>query len=417
MPTDQANIDRILDTIFARKEKEKARETMPPSVPKAILRKYTGYLPKPPPPKLPQRRERHRAPKKEELESEGDDEMLDAQPSRDWFPNREYREDEEMGEWENMDEQYEQENQGEMEEGETEDLQEAGHDEPGQQEQQEWEGEEEWPGEYEEEEVNQDEIMETQEGQSPEELEGMELEMGQQEEGWYQNDAEQDEEAQYPNVNQDEPEDATAPIPAPMLEPAQKCNPSFVPLNMGAGGGKHMTAAKGTGKGYHTPLTRPVVMQNPLITGKGWVHPIQDPAHPVHTGKGWIDTSQYALRPPMQKGTWTPPCPPPYPNMHPLNHQTSPGFERFMRHATSAAAEMPPGWTFGMHSRPNNKANAQLREFALNAGYDASEESEAAPQYMAMPKGKGKGKGKAHKKTIWINIQGQIHPAYYWGEN
>ena len=48
MPRD--NIDKILDKIYDRRAQE--YEKGPRPVPKAILRKYQAYLPKPPPPKL-----------------------------------------------------------------------------------------------------------------------------------------------------------------------------------------------------------------------------------------------------------------------------------------------------------------------------------------------------------------------------
>ena len=421
MPKEQVNIDKILDNIFSRKAKTRKAMTMPPVVAKAVMRKYSVYLPKPPPPKL---RKRHRLPKEEEKEENEGGRMPDPKPSRDWFPNRDYQEDD-QSDMANMDASYEDGTQWEMEaagkeisamkeENETmNDSQVEGPEGQDQQEQVEWEGAE-WLDEEEVDEWNQGDPVNNQEGQFQEEPDGMEWETGEKEEGGNQYGEEMEEEMGYQTENQDEIEDTTEPVPAPVLKPAQNINPSFIPLNMGVGKGGQAIAVSGAAKGYHTPLTRPVVTQNPLIAGKGWVHPIQDPMHPVHIGKGWIDTSLQMSSPPMLKGGWVPPSPPPYPQQYPpvpkgvwvppqqypSNYQGYQGFEHVVQQATRAAMMMPPGWTYHPRGCPSGKARAPNWTTLPDPGYDASGESEASPQHPALLKGKGKGKGKARKSRL-----------------
>ena len=50
MPKDSINIDEIMDKIHERRAEENRKG--PKTIPKAVLRKYQAYLPKPPPPKL-----------------------------------------------------------------------------------------------------------------------------------------------------------------------------------------------------------------------------------------------------------------------------------------------------------------------------------------------------------------------------
>ena len=214
---------------------------------------------------------------------------------------------------------------------------------------------------------------------------------------------------EHPQTNQEEPGATSAPIAAPMLEPIQGQSPSFFPLNVRMGKGVQNLVAPG--KGYHTPLTRPAVMQNPLVKGGGWVHPIQDPMRPVHQGRGWIQPSTHDLRPPMRKGAWFPPPPPPYPGVQYQHHQGYPGFERFMQYAASAAAEMPPGWVLGMTSKQIKTNRPKIQRMLPDKGREPSGVSEASPQRT--PLLKGRGKGKSRKEKVWITIHGKIRPAYY----
>ena len=113
----------------------------------------------------------------------------------------------------------------------------------------------------------------------------------------------------------------------------------------------------------------------------------------------------------MPKGVWIPT------QQYLASYQGQQGFGHVAQQATSAAMMMPPGWTYSPRGCPSKKAHPQNWATLPDAGYDASGESEANPQYPACLKGTGKGKGKARKKVVWLNIQGQLKPAYYWDEN
>ena len=119
MATEGVNIDKILDTIYARNEKNRKSMKMPAPIPEAILRKYRGNLPKPPPPKLP-KRFRH---PKEEIDDEEASKVPYPKPCRDWFPNKENQEEEEQQDMATMDEQQEYETQWEMEGGRMGEMQ------------------------------------------------------------------------------------------------------------------------------------------------------------------------------------------------------------------------------------------------------------------------------------------------------
>ena len=418
-------VDRTMDQI----RKRRSAITRPVAIPKKILRKYSLYLPKPPPPKLQVREYPKRCwPDEwtEKIESQGE-RSQEATPrtipetERDWFPNVEYQEqppddEEDEQEWGSM-RDWELEEEQEWGQWEQEQEQEQGQEMEETPEQQnvevEWddieqgqhEFEEEWPQAKEE---------ETHDGHNSGELERDEE--WPEEEAMY--DGEEDPNQQEEGVvnNQE-----VVPIPAPKLRPVSTqptiTVPLFVPLNKGKG-----QPTKGMGKpamGYPTPLTHPIVAANPNRGGKGakgkkatWMHPIQNPFHPVHMGHGRV---VHAGMPnqwmPNQKGGWTPP---PFPAQHQMApFPYNPGYGQ--QQMPCSAHE--PGWMLPPWMQ---QSSSQSIGKAVESGYDASEDTdeEETSQYTTVDKKVRKNpknpKPKRRKYKIWITVNGKRQQASYW---
>ena len=394
MPKD--HIDYIVSKIKQRRSAARG----PVTVPKAILRKYTGYLPKPPPPKL-----RDHRPSSWGEESKENRENVENE--RDWFPNAEYQEDDSPQNPENGKPQRDTEWDDEMENmqetwDDEEMLEEAEDGIPDQQEMKE----EDWSHGYNE---------ELWEGQNEEEE-------GEQWEEWPEEEEMDDWEEENAPPEDDNPSNGEeAPIPAPKLRPVygktKNAFPIFVPLNKGKeqpgkgkGDGKQ---SEGPPKGHPTPLTHPVVAQNPLnkgMKGKG-NHPIDDPSHPVHQGRGIIIQPGVLHQPTTNpQGGW---IPPPYPAHYPAVqfpcYSYHPSIGPPMPYAPQEPGRMMPPWM--QHS------NQRMTDWIPDLRCDASEDTEDTSQStMKGPKVRKKSKNtkKATKHKIWITVRGKRQEAYYW---
>ena len=169
------------------------------------------------------------------------------------------------------------------------------------------------------------------------------------------------------------------------------------------------TAPKGGKWGHPTPLTHPINIPNPLVKGGGWVHPIQDPLHPVRQGRGVIQPPGYRqqmMRQQMicQSGGW---FPPPFP---PALRPPQWGIGYQMMTANQGLGYATPMWTGGKLLQPSGNNGPKAREVVMDQGYEASEDSETD---TPRPTKKGRVR-KPRKCKIWVNIHGRQQEAYYW---
>ena len=405
--------------------KRRTAITGPVAIPKKLLRKYSLYLPKPAPPKLPVREYPNRrgsdewTEKMEPQEERSQEETPGTIPEteRDWFPNVEYQEQppDEDGEqkqqeqwdslWESQEEeeweQWEQEQEQEAEEISAQHNAEAERDEI---EQGQQDVEEEWP---------QAKDEESHEGHNSDELE--------MEEEWPEEEADNDWEGEpYPQEEEAVSNKGENPIPAPKLRPVSSkpkpTGPMFVPLNKGKG-----QPNKGAGKpftDYPTPLTHPVIAQNPHGCDKGakgkkatWTHPIQDPFHPVHMGRGRVVQSEVPNQwMTYQKGEWAPPPFPGQYQMAPFPYH--PGYGQQTPYIDQGPGRMLPPWM-----QPGNR---QPTDWIPEPGYDASEDTddeESSQRTKTDKKVRKKPKNpnpKRRKYKIWITVNGKRQQASYW---
>ena len=424
MPKD--HVDRIMDQVHQRQIAVTARA--PVAIPKKILRKYSVYLPKPPPPKLSVRGyPKHRwsdrwTVKKEAQENRSRDETPRSVPEteRDWFPNVEYKEqyldeeDDEQKQQEQWDslwdveegeewEEWEQEQEHEAEEIPAQQSVKEERDETGQGQQ---EVEEEWPQE-------KDEEMH----ESPY---GDEQEL---EEEWLEEEANNDWAGkQYPPEQDDGSNqgEAPIPIPAPKLRPISSkpklTGPMFVPLNKGKG--KQSKGMDEPSTAYPTPLTHPIVAPYVQGGGKGakgkkatWTHPIQDPYHPVHKGYGRIVQPEMPNQwTTIQKGEWTPPPFPGQYQMAPFPYHM--GYGQQMSYMDQGPGRMLPPWM-----QPGDR---QPTVWDPDSGYESSEDTdgeESSKRNKTDKKVRKKPKNpnpKRRKYKIWITINGKRQQASYW---
>ena len=248
------------------------------------------------------------------------------------------------------------------------------------------------------------------------------------EEQWYEEgeaepmeeDQEQEEMAQQEAWEEEE----QAPVPAPKLAIGKHSTPRYIPLNSGKGS---MTS-KGVIQGHPTPLTHPRNVINQYHSkafggGKGHIHPIQDPNHPVHKGLGWIQNQGKMNPQPMmaQMGEWTPPPfpPPPFPTTYrapPFVHIPGCGMPiQFIEHGyMGGGGGRQPDISYKPQrgNRPQGKRmSPDDEEDSSNEMQDDLPEGKIVGPYN---RGTKKGRVKAHKKQVWVDIGGKRHLASYW---